>query len=235
VVLGADIRTGVDFEAFGRGDYRSASHALRDEWSFWRRTAKAFGFGRTELMPVRSTHEGIGRYVGKYISKHHAARKPEDKGIRLVEYSRGARMARTRFAWSSENAATWRAKVRTFAQVVNTWIEPEATLRGLPLIGDDDIAGLTLWLGPHWAYDMREFIFSLPASSLGPDHLMRVDGAALDTRTGEVLGIAPAQSRTAPNSQPARPAREPGPVAVAARMRAPASLVQLPPPIYESP
>jgi hypothetical protein len=234
VVLGADIRTGVDFEAFGRGDYRTASKALRDEWSFWRRTAKAFGFGRTELMPVRSTHEGIGRYVGKYISKHHAARKPEDKGIRLVEYSRGARMARTRFAWSSENAATWRAKVRTFAQVVNTWIEPEATLRGLPLIGDDDIAGLTLWLGPHWAYDLRKFIFSLPASSLGPNHLLRVDGSALDTRTGKLIGVTTAPEQVTTDGQPERMTGDCRPVAVSARTRASASLGQAPPAFWES-
>ncbi|MBV2336397.1 rolling circle replication-associated protein, partial [Escherichia coli] len=69
VALHSDIRTGFDFPAVYRQDYSSANKAIRSEWSFWRKTAPKYGFGRTELMPVRSNSEGIGRYVGKYISK----------------------------------------------------------------------------------------------------------------------------------------------------------------------
>lgn len=186
VVLDADIRSGVDFEAFGRKDYRTASGRLREEWAFWRRTAKLYRFGRTELMPVRSNDEGIGRYVGKYISKHHAARKEEDRGIRLVEYSKGARMARTRFAWATDNAAMWRAKVRTFAQIVNTWIHDEATKRNLPKINSID--DLSKWLGPRWAFDYRKFIYDLPASTAPPGFSLLVDGLVANLSTGEIIG-----------------------------------------------
>jgi hypothetical protein len=86
VVAGADIRSGADFEAFKRKDYRSANPALRSEWAFWRGTAPRFRFGRTELLPVKSTPEGMARYVGKYISKHVRARTAGDKGARLVRY-----------------------------------------------------------------------------------------------------------------------------------------------------
>ena len=185
VVLGADIRTNVDFEAFGRKDYRTASAELRAEWSYWRRTAKNYGFGRTELMPVRSTEEGIGRYVGKYISKHHAAREQRDRGIRLVEYSKGARIARTRFGWCTDNGAMWRAKVRTFAQIMNERIREEATKRGLPMI--DDIDDLSAWLGVRWAFNYREFIYTLPASTPPPGHRICADGSVMSYATGELV------------------------------------------------
>lgn len=177
VVLPEDVRSGVDFTAFAQGDYRTASKYLRSEWSFWRRTAKAYGFGRTELMPVRSTEEGIGRYVGKYIGKHHAFRKAEDKGVRLVEYSRGGRMATTRFGWSSENAAHWRAKVRLFAQIMASRLDVQI----------EQLSDLSAHLGPRWAYHYREFIFSLPVVTAAPGNALLASGDHYDTTTGEIL------------------------------------------------
>lgn len=178
VVLPEDVRSGVDFDAFGRGDYRSASAYLRGEWAYWRKSARAYGFGRTELMPVRSTEEGIGRYVGKYIGKHHAARKEEDKGVRLVEYSRGARTATTRFGWSSDNAAEWRAKVRLFAQITSQRVGIEV----------NELRDLSAVLGPRWAYHHREFIMSLPVVTPQPgNQIIGATGDHFDTATGEIL------------------------------------------------
>jgi hypothetical protein len=153
VALPHDIRTGFDFEAIGRQDYRSACPYLRSEWAFWRGTAKLYGFGRTELLPVRSTAEGIGRYVGKYISKHLGARREEDKGARLVRYSTRARFAVTRFSWASAGSALWRSKVKAFA-----WMMFE--VRGCT----PTMRGLREALGPHWAYKWREFIMGLPGT-----------------------------------------------------------------------
>jgi len=75
--------TGCDFTAIATRDYRSASAALKSEWEFWRETAPRYGFGRTELMPIKSTAEGISKYVGKYIAKHIDARIEKDKGAIL--------------------------------------------------------------------------------------------------------------------------------------------------------
>lgn len=177
VVLPEDVRTGVDFTAFGSGDYRTASAYLRREWSFWRSTAKRYGFGRTELMPIRSTEEGIGRYVGKYIGKHHAFRKAEDKGVRLVEYSRGGRIATTKFGWSSENANHWRAKVRLFAQITASRLDVQI----------NELADLSAVLGPRWAYHWREFIYSLPVSTPPPGKAYMANGDVYDINTGEVI------------------------------------------------
>ena len=102
VALDSDIRTGFDFSGVRNQDYSSANRAIRDEWAFWRRTAPKYRFGRTELMPVRSNSEGIGRYVGKYISKGIESRTEQFKGTRLVEYSRKAKIASTRFQFVTE-------------------------------------------------------------------------------------------------------------------------------------
>lgn len=156
-VLPDDIRTGFDFAGIEQGDYRTAGPALRAEWAFWRRTAKEYGFGRTELLPVKSTAEGIARYVGKYIGKHVMQREERDKGFRLVEYSRGARQVSTRFAFHSEGSQLWRRKLEMFAGIVSGSI-------GEP-VGFSDLARV---LGPKWAYNNREFITSLPVSLPAP-------------------------------------------------------------------
>jgi len=155
IVCTDELRPGADFDAFAQGDYRTACAALRAEWAFWRSTAPAYGFGRTELLPVRSTSEGIARYVGKYISKHVGQREERDRGVRLVEYSREARMASTRFAWATPNAATWRRKVALFAKIVEGW-------HGISPIHFHDLAVV---LGPRWAHRYRQFIAELPEVS----------------------------------------------------------------------
>ena len=78
-------------------------------------------------------------------------RKPEDKGCRLVEYSRGARMASTRFQFVSDGSAEWRRKLGIFVHYIseNTGCEPS-------------FEGLRRVLGVRWSYHWREFIFNLP-------------------------------------------------------------------------
>jgi len=152
VVAKDDIRSGVDFAAFARRDYRTASPYLRTEWAFLRSTAKAYGFGRTELMPIRSTQEGIARYVGKYISKHIDQREERDKGVRLADYSRGARIANTRFSWASPGARQWRLKLALFAQMM-------FQARRIP---SPTFQGLRAGLCQKWAYHWKDFILSLP-------------------------------------------------------------------------
>ena len=127
VAMSADIRSGVDFGALARRDYRSAGDALRSEWAFWRRTAPAYGFGRTELLPVKSDAEAMGRYVGKYLGKHFSARQEADRGIRLVSYI-GERAATSRFSWATPRASAWRDGIRLLVSRLHELSElPEPT------------------------------------------------------------------------------------------------------------
>jgi len=150
VALNSDIRTGFDFSAIRNQDYSSANKDIRAEWSFWRKTAPKYGFGRTELMPVRSNSEGIGRYVGKYISKGIESRTEQFKGVRLVEYSRKAKIASTRFQFVTEGSSEWRRKLGIFVHYIsdNTGCEPS-------------FDGLRRVLGVRWSYHWREFILTI--------------------------------------------------------------------------
>lgn len=147
VVLAHDIRSGADFQAFERRDYRSANPALRAEWAFWRVICPKYRFGRHELMPVKSTGEGIARYVGKYISKHVTQRLAGDKGARVVRfigYPPGTRRTCGRFAWNTDNGWLWRQKTARFAA----------------RHGITDLDHMKRRLGPRWAYRHQERILA---------------------------------------------------------------------------
>lgn len=156
VVTDSDIRQGVDFDAFAAQDYRTAPLALRLEWSQWRKDAPAYGFGRTELMPIRSNSEAMGAYVGKYIAKGLTHRQQRDKGTRLVGISKGARTATSRLTPLDYGATQWRAKCLAFYQFLR---------QSLPLghprrpLSPEDMGRV---LGNRWAYQWRDFICSLP-------------------------------------------------------------------------
>jgi hypothetical protein len=152
VVMGSDIRTGFNFEQAARGVYSSANDNLRGEWSFWRGTARSYGFGRTELMPVKSNEEGLSKYVGKYIAKHVGAREGRDKGVRLVRYSSGASIGSNAFMFVSPRSKLWRWQVSEFARQN----------------GCVDLSALRVKFGRRWAYYQRAEITDLePPNDLG--------------------------------------------------------------------
>jgi hypothetical protein len=150
VTMPFDCRSFSDFEAFSRHDYRTASKALRNEWRFWRVTSRKYGFGRTELMPIKSTEEAIGRYVGKYISKSISASNESnnadlDKGVRLVRYSNGARAGTSHFTFVSKNSEKYRTALRYLVEVINQQMG----------FGITEISELKFFFGPRWQYAFR--------------------------------------------------------------------------------
>lgn len=155
VVMAADIRTGFDFKEVKRGDYRSANDYLRTEWKFWRETSPKYGFGRTELLPIRKTAEGVAKYIGKYVAKHVEQRLPEDKGARLVRYSKGTNRVGTRFSWMTAGAMMWRAKLGAFCRM-------------LRLNSDNHQEGLRNWYGQHWVHLLRPLIESIKLPEYHP-------------------------------------------------------------------
>lgn len=148
VVTNDDIKSGADLDAIAKGDYRSANKALRAEWAFWRKTAKKYGFGRTELLPVKSTIEGMARYVGKYIAKGVGTKVRSDKGARVVGYSGfgpGDRKCSPRFAWANANAREFRRKLAKLAD----------------FLGLKTMADLKAEFGPRWAYALYPTIMRI--------------------------------------------------------------------------
>jgi len=179
IVTKVDIRQGFNFDGIANRDYSSASPAIRSEWAFWRETAPKYRFGRTELLPVKSTAEGIARYVGKYVSKHVGERSEKDKGARVVRfigYKPGDRKFSSKFSWNTDRAWLWRRKVEAFCH--------QHGYRNT-----DDLA---LDFGPRWAYRLQETILGIklgegvvwPSLELGmqlADQNQRVE-AELDRR-----------------------------------------------------
>jgi hypothetical protein len=157
VVVPDDIRTGVDPVAISNGDYATANAALKREWAFWRKTAKFYGFGRCNLQPVKSSHDALALYVGKYIGKNFQFRSEADKGVRLVAYSGDARHMVCKHTSLGKYSTEWRAKVETFCRIISA-SKPHARIRTM-----DD---LKFDLGPRWSYHWRDFILALPPADL---------------------------------------------------------------------
>jgi len=175
VNVGSDIRTGFDFQAyclsrqlkrdyshvkgvaetsvpkFRQGYWQSASRALRSEWAFWRKTAPAYGFGRTEIIPLRSCDVAVSLYLGKYVSKHIGQRKLEDKSVKLVGYSPDASRCSVRFGWVSENATLWRQHLETLAHH----------------LGIEDIGGFPKFLGKGWCLRVMDLKFKSECNGEG--------------------------------------------------------------------
>lgn len=158
VYLSADIRTGFDFAAVARQDYRSACQALRDEWSWWREHAGDYNFGRCEMLPVRTSRAQVAHYIGKYLSKHGEYRRDIDRGARLVRYygyqEAGARTAHCRVGWVTPGAWVWRKRLAAFAA----------------RHGFTDTAEIRRAYGSHWCWCLREEIWltELPAGTRFP-------------------------------------------------------------------
>jgi hypothetical protein len=98
VVCKEDVRTGFDFHAVNRRDYSSASAYLRAEWKFWRENAPKYGFGRMELLPVRTSVDRFAGYLSRYLSQQQGTRG-EEKGARLVRYSKGWKTVYGAYSW----------------------------------------------------------------------------------------------------------------------------------------
>ena len=116
VLLPYDIRTGVDFTQFALGRYSSAPPYLRAVWRELRIKCKAYGFGRHELLPIKSNADAMAQYIGKYISKHLGSRKDEDKGKRLIASSSGWTKNSIRFSWFNDNSILWRTNLAILAR-----------------------------------------------------------------------------------------------------------------------
>jgi hypothetical protein len=105
--VGFDIRTGFPWEEIAMRNYGGVDPRLKDIWKSLRESAKSYGFGRTELLPIRATGNQAARYVGKYL-----APGPEDVGEdrcrRFGAWGEKARVG-TRFTMMSHRI--WCAKV----------------------------------------------------------------------------------------------------------------------------
>ncbi|MDP0497441.1 MAG: hypothetical protein Q7Q73_14665 [Verrucomicrobiota bacterium JB024] len=169
VVCLLDIRTGFDFAAFYecQREFRLSKHSqrfhvlkrqytatasptLRELWKQLRTDMKKYGFGRSELLPIRSNAEGIALYVGKYLEKGSMFRGEQFKGARRVRYSRGWKKVSQNLAWL-ESGQQWR---NTIAQVA-------------ALLGAKDMDAIKQIASRSWAYDILTLLKAFPDATPG--------------------------------------------------------------------
>ena len=171
VIVREDIRQGIDWAALELGDYRSASPYLRGLWRLLRTRLPAFGFGRHELLPVRSNAEAMARYVGKYIGKHMGQRKPEDKGKRLISASKGWPRSSVTFAWYTDHGRLWRRNLGRLAHH----------------LGISDLGGFSERYGSSWAYYLADVVRDV-------EQCLAVDPLVLDRLLCNRCGVKPIPS-----------------------------------------
>jgi len=139
-----DIRTGFNFEAVKRKDYRSASPELRAIWKRCREELPAFGFGRAELLPIRKTGAQAASYISKYVEKHIGNRTEDDKGKKLVRYFGWEKrhLKPNDFCWGTVRAAAWRSNAERLSA----------------LVGVNEFYEAAKCFGPRWAFKLNSLM-----------------------------------------------------------------------------
>lgn len=135
-----DIRTGYNFDQTRRRDYRSASPWLKGTWAMLRSKLPGYGFGRSELTPIRKTSVEVASYVSKYIEKNIYNRTPSDKRKKLVRYLgwEKSQLKPNEFSWAGKRAAAWRGKAKELASLINCGSREEFAEA----------------MGPRWAFNV---------------------------------------------------------------------------------
>lgn len=183
-----DVRTGFDFDLYftalqmrkmrlpyrhiERQAFRSANVYLRSLWQELREKLPNYGFGRHELLPIRTNIEAAAKYVGKYVSKD-MNHFDQDKGVRRISYSKGQVRSSSNFAWHSEGSQEWRRKVNVLAH----------------FLGMEDMHDFKARFGPRWAYFLADTIMDIDQIILGTQRgeYALLEGELVDMKTGQVL------------------------------------------------
>src|SRR5262249_10818003 len=69
VDVGFEIRPEIPFDEDTRGNYRNVDLRVRDLWKQLREKAPRYGFGRSELLPIKSNSEWAIKYLTGYLGK----------------------------------------------------------------------------------------------------------------------------------------------------------------------
>lgn len=182
---GADIRTGFDFEALAQFQKSRRKFAAADVgaclelaglWKMLRKTLPEYGFGRSELTPIRSTGEAVACYVSKYIEKNVCCRRADDARKKLVRYlgfwhfptgeeireyfQRTGKIPKriseqtkpNDFSWGTKRAIAWRCKAREMGALVDIYERED----------------MAVFLGARWAHTVTKLWQRVCGDDLSP-------------------------------------------------------------------
>jgi hypothetical protein len=144
VDLGRDVKTGFPFDEVQRRRYLNVDPGLRDIWKQLRDKAEAYGFGRTELLPIKHSGKGCARYLTKYLSKSFVSEKiAGEERCRLFGVWGGVRFAYSQFDWVSSRVMRKR----------KAWLAATAGLNG--------VEGCRALYGPRWWFVIGEALMKV--------------------------------------------------------------------------
>ena len=144
VNLGRDIKTGFPFDQVQRRFYANVDSELRRIWKQLRQKAEAYGFGRTELIPIKHSGRGCARYLTKYLSKSFVSEKIlGEEQCRLFGIWGGVRFAYSQFEWVSNRIIRKR----------KAWLAATAGLK--------DFDGFRALYGPMWWFVIGEALMKV--------------------------------------------------------------------------
>jgi hypothetical protein len=102
VNAGWDIKTGFPFDQVEDGFYANVPLPMRKLWKELRKMADAYGFGRTEFLPIRYSGSACARYLTKYLGKAFSTEKAEgEEKCRLFGVWGGVRFVHSQFSFVS--------------------------------------------------------------------------------------------------------------------------------------
>lgn len=159
VAFKEDIRAGFNWahyealQAWNR-DFRNPSRGQRPKGDLGRNAAlcelhalvngrrKNYSLGTIEIVPVKTSAEAIGFYLGGYLAKS-LSHKPAGDRSRLVRYTKECpRPVRGDFMWTGPGSWIWRRKLMLWGKAH----------------GCNDLDEVKQLCGPRWAYHHREAI-----------------------------------------------------------------------------
>jgi hypothetical protein len=144
VDLGRDVRSGFPFEQVKKGFYANVDPGLRDIWKQLRQKAESYGFGRTELLPMKHNGKACARYLTKYLSKSFVSEKAiGEEQCRLFGVWGGVRFVYSRFDWVSNRILRKR----------KAWLAATAGLK--------DAEGFRALYGPLWWFTIGEALMKV--------------------------------------------------------------------------
>lgn len=166
-----DIRRGLNFRQIAARNYKSANIHIRRHWESLRENLPKYGFGRAELLPVKTNSKGLARYVAKYIGKHINSRIAEDKGVRLCQTSidkNGTwKRATSNFQFLSKGSEAWRKKLKAWADKLDEYLRikltdrPSVTRPYTPINESNYTEIIKQYMGSKWAFLNREQILNM--------------------------------------------------------------------------
>lgn len=168
-----DIRRGLNFREIAARNYASANQAIKRHWQRLREAMPRYGFGRSELLPVKTNSKGLARYVAKYIGKHIESRISADKGVRLCQTSQDKgicwKAATSNFQFASPGSLLWRKKLARWVEDTDAYLFYKnlkggffpCTHNHIPITEENYLDRLKEALGSKWAFHNRKNILAV--------------------------------------------------------------------------